>query len=159
MELWLREKEREKWKEKKREKRLAALLQSGASAPHYFTLSICGRPLVTAITSPTLAPRPSCSIVEVPHKDPFCPRRHRSHIFSALILHEHLRRENTNKGKTRLGHREGWRIMMSQKKKPAFPDHRVWPCDARSHKVCVRLLAWYRWCDRLNELLCSENCK
>lgn len=43
---------------------------------------------------------PTTTTVEVSHKDPFCPRHHHSHIFSALILHERLHRENTNKGKT-----------------------------------------------------------
>lgn len=109
--------------------------------------------------SPSVAPPPTRHFrVEVPHKDPFCPRHHRSHIFSALILHEHLRRENTNQGKTRLGHWKSWRMMRSLKKKPAFPDQGVGPCDARSQRVFVSLHVWHRGCERLNEVcLYSSN--
>lgn len=127
-----------KWK-----MRLAALLQAGTSAQQYLTLSICGHPLSPLYPSPCL----SCFIIEAPHKAPFCPCCHQPHFFSALILYEHLRRENTSKGKTRLGHREGWRMMRSQKKNPAFPDQAVWPCDAR-RRVWV---AW--WCTGLNVVL------
>lgn len=59
---------------------LADLLLLGSSAHHYFKLPICSSP---------------CSVVEGPHKDPFCPRCHRSHVFSALVAHELLHRENT----------------------------------------------------------------
>lgn len=59
---------------------LADLLLLGSSAHHYFKRPICSSP---------------CSMVEGPHKDPFCPRRHRSHVFSAVVAHELLHRENT----------------------------------------------------------------
>lgn len=124
-------KEGEKWRrKKKKERRDWQPFYSGCVSPALFHtlypwLSTCHHC------------NPTTTTVEVPHKDPFCPRHHRSHIFSALILHERLHRENTNKGKTRLGHREGRRMMRSQKKKPAFPDQGIWSCDARSHRVCV----------------------
>lgn len=121
----------------KKEKRLAALLQAGVSGQHYFTLSIRGHP-------------PQNISCFASHKDPFCPSHHQSPIISALILHEHLCRENTNKGKTRLGHREGWRMMRSQKKKPAFPDQGAWPCDAKRR---VLWAYYHRLCERVNRVL------
>lgn len=122
--------------------RLAALLQAGTSARQYLTLYLWSSP-VTALPQPLL----SCFIMEAPHKAPFCPCCHQPHFFSALILYVHLRRENTSKGKTRPEHREGWRMMRSQKKNPVFPDHAVWPCDTNRR-------VWVAWrCTRLSGAL------
>lgn len=96
----------------KREKRLAALLQAGVSAQHYFTLSIRGHP--------PLLPSQNISCF-ASDKDPFCPSHHRSPIISALILHEHLCRENTSKGKNKARTQRGLEDDEVPEEETSFP--------------------------------------
>lgn len=117
--------------------RLWALLQSRSSSQCDFILSIHGFP---------------CFTMEVPHKDPFCPHRHRSHVFSVRTVHKHLRRENTNKGKMRLGHGENDEVPEEETNFPRSGRSSY----AKSHRAFVSLNTWHRGCDWVNEVLYSH---
>lgn len=158
MDVWLREREGEKWREKKRDtKRLAALLQPGASAQHYFTLSVRGSP-------PANSPASSWRSLT---KTPFVL------TIIALTSSQLWSCINVSTGKIQVREKQGLdtergrRMMRSLKKKPAFPDQAVWLCDARKHRVCVSLHVWNGRCNRLNgrslkvtlRITCRADCR
>lgn len=155
MELWLREKESEKKlrEKKKREKRLAVLLQLGASASHYFTLSSHGHPLVTTITSTTRPPHSPTSSWRSFTKIPFVLAvisLTSSQLWSCM---------NISTGKIQIREKQGW---------DAEKAGGWWGPRRRNHLSQIResghvtpeakTFVWQH--GRLNGVfLCSKNCK
>lgn len=147
MELWLREKEGEKWRKKKEREETGISFTAGCVSPALFHT-------LHSWLSPCHYCNPPASSWRSVTKTSF--------VLAIIALTSSQLWSCMNVSAGREKNETGTQRGLDDDEVPeeAFPDQRVWPCDARSHTVCVRVYVWCRGCDRLNGvLLYSYSCE